>query len=232
AWDPKVLKDGRRLGTKLVNAARLVYGYEGDSGEVVHPLDRALIGRLRATIDTVTGRWDAWEHQAALAATETWFWSDFCDNYLELSKGRAYRADPSAIATLRLAMGVVLRLFAPIVPYVTEDIWQTTARQEGSIHRARWPSPAELPNARDDGSFDAAVTVLTQVRRAKSEAKLSMRFPVDHLRVVGPESLLRSLKSVVDDVAETGNIRTHELVSDGDAGELKASVHLAEAAEQ
>jgi valyl-tRNA synthetase len=232
AWDPKVLKDGKRLTTKLLNAARLVYGYEGDSGEVVQPLDRALIARLRATIERVTGRWDAWEHQAALAATETWFWSDFCDNYLELSKGRAYKGDPSAISTLRAAMGIVLRLFAPILPYATEQIWQTTAGQDGSVHGARWPSIEELPKTEEDGSFDAAVSVLTQVRRAKSEAKVSMRFPVDHLRVVGPEAQLRSLKAAMDDVAETGNVRVHELVADGAAEGLSASVSLAEVTER
>ena len=200
AWDPKVLKDGRRLATKLLNAARLVYGYEGDAGEVTSPLDRALIGRLGATIARVTDRWDAWEHQNALGITETWFWSDLCDNYLELSKGRAYRADPSAIATLRIAIDVVLRLFAPVVPFITEEIWQTIANERDSIHVAPWPVADKLPAGEDDGCFDAAVEVLTQVRRAKSQAKVSMRFPVRHLRVSGSEAQLGLLKLVIDDV--------------------------------
>jgi valyl-tRNA synthetase len=228
AWDPKVLKDGRRLATKLLNAARLVYGYEGDPGEVTSPLDRALIGRLRETIVRVTKRLDVWEHQAALAATETWFWSDFCDNYLELSKGRAYRADPSAIATLRIAMDAVLRLFAPVVPFITEEIWQTIATKPDSIHVASWPAAAELPPGEDDGCFDAAVAVLTQVRRAKSQAKVSMRFPVRHLRVTGPESQLGLLKLVMDDVTETGNIADYELIADGAAETLIADTQLAE----
>jgi valyl-tRNA synthetase len=226
AWDPKVLKDGKRLTTKLVNAARLVYGYQGDPGEVASPLDRALIGRLRATIARVTERWDAWEHQNALALTETWFWSDFCDNYLELSKGRAYAADASAIATLRTAMDAVLRLFAPIVPYMTEEIWQSVAGKPDSIHVARWPTAEELPATEDDGCFDAAVAVLTQVRRAKSQAQVSMRFPVELLRVSGPESQLGSLKLVIDDVLDTGNIANYELVADGGAEALTAETHL------
>ncbi|HEX3328204.1 MAG TPA: valine--tRNA ligase [Actinomycetota bacterium] len=228
AWDPKVLKDGRRLATKLLNAARLVYGYEGDAGEVTYPLDRALIGRLRATIARVTDRWDAWEHQNALGITETWFWSDLCDNYLELSKGRAYRSDPSAIATLRIAMDVVLRLFAPIVPFITEEIWQTTAAKADSIHVASWPTVGELPAGEDEGCFDAAVAVLTQVRRAKSQAKVSMRFPVRHLGVTGPESKLGLLKLVMDDVTETGNIADYELIADGAAETLVADTQLAE----
>jgi valyl-tRNA synthetase len=226
AWDPKVLKDGRRLTTKLLNAARLVYGYEGEPGEVTSPLDRALIARLRTIIGRISQRWDAWEHQNALALAETWFWSDFCDNYLELSKGRAYRSDPSALATLRLAMGVVLRLFAPIVPFITEEIWQTVAVEQGSVHLAPWPTPEELPQGDDDGCFDAAVEVLTQIRRAKSQAKVSMRFPVSHLRVSGTEAQLRSLKLVMDDVTETGNVAGLELVADGTAESLVAETRL------
>ncbi|MEA2510283.1 MAG: valyl-tRNA synthetase, partial [Actinomycetota bacterium] len=228
AWDPKVLKDGRRLTTKLLNAARLVYGYGGDPGEVAAPLDRALIARLQSAIVQITKRWDAWEHQNALALAETWFWSDLCDNYLELSKGRAYRSDPSAIATLRLAMGVVLRLFAPIVPFMTEEIWQTVAGQKESVHVAPWPTAEELPAGEDDGCFNAAVEVLTQVRRAKSQAKVSMRFPVRQLRVSGTEAQLGSLKLVMEDVTETGNVADYELVADGAAESLVAETQLDE----
>jgi valyl-tRNA synthetase len=227
AWDPKVLKDGRRLTTKLLNAARLVYGYEGDAGEMTAPLDRALIGRLRATVDRVTAYLDAWEHQNALATTETWFWSDFCDNYLELSKGRAYRSDASALATLRIAIDVVLRLFAPFVPFMTEEIWQTIAGKSDSIHIASWPTASELPAAEDDGSFDAAVAVLTQVRRAKSQAKVSMRFPVEHLRVTGPEAELGLLKLVLEDLTETGNVANCELIA-GPGSDLVAETRLAD----
>jgi valyl-tRNA synthetase len=228
AWDPKVLKDGRRLATKLLNAARLVYGYEGERGEVTAALDRALIARLREVIDRITERWDAWEHQNALGLAETWFWSDLCDNYLELSKGRAYRADPSALATLHVAMDAVLRLFAPVVPFITEEIWQTIAKQSGSIHVAPWPVVQELPSAEDDGCFDAAVSVLTQVRRAKSQAQVSMRFPVQHLRVSGPEAQLGSLKLVIDDVVETGNVSSYELIADGSVETLTTETELGE----
>jgi valyl-tRNA synthetase len=228
AWDPKVLKDGRRLATKLLNAARLVYGYQGEGGEVTAPLDRALIARLGTAIEQITERWDAWEHQNALAIAETWFWSDLCDNYLELSKGRAYGSDPSALATLHMAIDAALRLFAPIVPFITEEVWQTVAGNTHSIHTAPWPAVEELPTTEDDGCFDAAVEVLTQVRRAKSQAQVSMRFPVHHLGVSGPEAQLRSLKSVIDDVVETGNVASYELSADGSAETLVADTQLAE----
>jgi valyl-tRNA synthetase len=93
---------------------------------------------------------------------------------------------------------------------------------------ASWPAVEELPTGEDDGCFDAAVAVLTQVRRAKSQAKVSMRFPVRHLRVTGPENQLGLLKLVMDDVTETGNIADCELIADGAVESLIADTQLAE----
>jgi valyl-tRNA synthetase len=227
AFDPKVFREGRRLVTKIRNAARLVNGYDGDSGASVHPLDRALVARLAALIDDVTARWDEWDHAGALEATETWFWSDFCDNYLELSKARAYAGDPSALGTLRRALDVVVRMFAPILPFGTEEVWNSARSTPESIHSAPWPSPSELEGADDNGSFDAAVSVLTQVRRAKSEAKVSLKHPVEHLEVRGPQRPLGALSAVMSDVAATINVVNHELIPEDSGDGLVASVRLA-----
>jgi valyl-tRNA synthetase len=226
AADPKVMKEGRRLVTKIRNAARLIQGYEGESGECTHPLDRALIARLRALIEQATERWENWDHAGALAATETWFWSDLCDNYLELSKARAYAQDPSALATLRIALGAVLRMFAPYVPYITEEIWNAGRRQPESIHVTSWPAPDDLPATEDDGSFDAAVEILTQARRAKSEAKVSVRFPIERLQVRGSERQIAVLEPVMADVDSTLNVAQHDFVFDDGADGLVALVAL------
>ncbi|HEX2049694.1 MAG TPA: valine--tRNA ligase [Actinomycetota bacterium] len=230
AFDPNVFKEGRRLVTKLRNAARLVSGYEGESGEPRHPLDRALVARLARLVDDVTARWDEWDHAGALDATETWFWSDFCDNYLELSKQRAYGGDPSALGALRCALDVVVRLFAPVLPYVTEDVYNEGRAEPASVHRAPWPAASELPGGHDDGCFDAAVAVVTQVRKAKSEAKVSLKFPVERLVVRGPRATLDVLEPVMADVCATANVESHELVADDadDADELRAEVTLGE----
>jgi valyl-tRNA synthetase len=226
AVDFKVMREGKRLVTKIRNAARLIQGYAGDSGRPEHPLDRALIARLRALIEHVTQRWEDWDHAGALDATETWFWSDLCDNYLELSKARAYAGDASAVGTLRLALDVVLRLFAPYVPYITEEVWNGGLEFPESIHARSWPSVDELPTTEDDGTFDAAVEVLTQVRRAKSEAKVSVRYPVERLVVMGPGEAVEALAKVIDDIASTLNVAHHELTRDGTAEGLRASVVL------
>ena len=227
-FDPKAFREGKRLVTKIRNAARLIKGYEGESGPVNKPIDRALVARLRGLVHEVTQRWEDWDHAGALAATETWFWSDLCDNYLELSKTRAYDGDGSALTALRAALDVVLRLFAPIVPYVTEEVYNSERAEPESIHRAPWPEPDELPDGKDDGCFGAAVEVLTQIRRVKSEAKVSLRFPVDRLVVTGRPASLDLLESVIDDVKSTVNVKTHELSADESRETLTVEVVLGE----
>jgi valyl-tRNA synthetase len=228
AIDSGVFKEGKRLVTKMRNAARLVQSYEGEGGDPNTPLDRALIARLRALVDTVTASWEDWDHAGALAATESWFWGDFCDNYLELSKTRSYAGDPSAIGTLRRALNVVVRLFAPILPYITEEIYNTGRKEPASVHRATWPSADELPAAEDDGSFDAGVAVLSKIRKAKSEAKVSLRVPVERSVVRGPDVMLDLFSRVQEDVASTVNVQHFELVTDEEAEELGVAVELGE----
>jgi valyl-tRNA synthetase len=226
AIDSGVFKEGKRLVTKMRNAARLIQSYEGEGGEPRLPLDRALMARLRALIETVTVNWEEWDHAGALAATESWFWGDFCDNYLELSKTRSYAGDPSAIGTLRAALDVVVRLFAPILPYITEEIFNAGRDEPVSVHRAPWPSASELPAAEDDGSFDAGVTVLTKIRKAKSEAKVSLRVPVERAVVKGTGEMLDLFSRVQKDVGATVNVQLFELVTDDKAEELTVAVEL------
>jgi valyl-tRNA synthetase len=215
--DANVFREGKRLVTKIRNAARLVRGYEGEPGDPTHPLDRALIARLRKLVEDATTEWESWDHARALDLTETWFWSDFTDNYLELSKTRAYAGDPSALGTLRTALDVVLRLFAPVVPFITEEVWNQERSKPASIHREPWPVPDELPDAVDDGCFDVAVEVLARIRKAKSEAKVSIKWPVTDLSISGSRTKLDLLTTVLDDVLSTGNVRRHSLTeTEGD----------------
>jgi valyl-tRNA synthetase len=228
AFDPNVLREGKRLVTKIRNAARLVHGYEGVSGPAAHALDRALLARLRATIERATLEWNRWDHAGALDAIETWFWSDFCDNYLELSKARAYAGDSSALGTLRTALEIVIRLFAPFLPFITEEVWNGTSSEPASVHRASWPRADELTGAVDDGSFAVAVALLTQVRRAKSQAKVSIRYPVSRLEVRVPPAKLALLGKVMDDVSSSLAVQRFEVVPDGSIDVPAAAITLGE----
>ncbi len=214
AIDESVYKEGRRLTTKLRNAARLVHGFEGVSGDATNALDLAFVARTRASVERVTAAWESWDHARALELSESWFWADLCDNYLELSKARAYAGDPSALGTLRKAIDVALRLFAPVLPFVTEDLYNEERDAFISVHRAAWPLPAEMEGAGSADPFDVAVQVLAEVRKAKSAAQVSVRWPVTTMQVRGPEAFLSPLRTVMSDVESTLNAGASELVID------------------
>jgi len=149
-FDTNVLKVGKRLVTKLFNAGKFVLGQAGEPGPITHPLDLAFLSLLKDVAARATDNLRKFEHAAALSETEKFFWRGLTDNYLELVKART-RSDTdlagrgSALATLQLAMNVFLRLFAPFVPYITEEVWSWS--HEGSIHRAAWPAAEEFPQA-------------------------------------------------------------------------------------
>jgi valyl-tRNA synthetase len=233
-FDPAQLRVGRRLAIKLLNAARFVLalapaagarhdgagdgartGPGGDPGPdrapVTEPLDRAMLSRLADVVAGATEAFGSYDHAGALHETESFFWF-FCDDYLELVKSRAYgehgpRAAASAVAALRTALSVLLRLFAPVLPFVTEEAWSWW--QEGSIHRARWPHPAGLRSAAGDADpavLDAASVAIAAVRTAKSAARLSMRAPVRQLVVSAGEEGLARIRPVLADVQAAGKV--------------------------
>ena len=223
AYDPGQLRIGRRLAVKILNATRFVLGIAPPDGEarVSEPLDRAMLGRLAGLVDECTAALEAYDNALALQLTERFFWW-FCDDYLELVKARAYgdsgpAAAGSAIAALRLAVSVLLRLFAPFLPFVTEEAWSWDhdgSIPRGSIHRAAWPDPEplrDLAGPAGDGLLDAASGAIGSIRRAKSQARLPMRASARRLVVTAPEAGLAALSEVLGDVRAAGVVADVEL---------------------
>ncbi len=229
AADPAQMRVGRRLAIKILNASKFVLGRAMPGGEVSEPIDRGMLARLATVVGEATASFESYQYQQALERTESFFWS-FCDDYLELVKSRAYGGEaPGAASTasarsaLALALSVQLRLFAPFLPFVTEEVWSWW--QDGSIHRAPWPDPVELDvRATDDPAvLDAVAGVLAAVRRTKTAEKRSLRAPVARLVVSGPEETLTALRAAQGDLLEAGNVAELVLVE----GEPAVEVALA-----
>jgi valyl-tRNA synthetase len=220
AFDPARIRVGRRLATKLLNASKFALGLgaaEATRAPVTEPLDTSLLAALTRVVVAVTEALDAYDHTAALQVAETFFWT-FCDDYIELVKERAYGTGPaatSARAALATALSTQLRLFAPFLPYVTEEVWSWW--RYGSVHRAPWPTRHEVGRAAGDGDPELlrlAGDALTQVRRAKSDRKVSMRTDVPLAEALGPADVLRRLELVGDDLRAAGRIGTLDLLPD------------------
>jgi valyl-tRNA synthetase len=232
-FDVGQLKVGRRLGIKILNASKFVLSLDGAAGPVTEPVDLSLLAALDGVVRSATAALADYDHAGALEAIERFFWM-FCDDYLELVKARAYGADAgaasgsgaaSARGALRAALSVLLRLFAPFLPFVTEEAWSWW--QEGSVHRAAWPSGgADLAGA-EAGSpavLQTAATILGQIRKAKTAAKVSMRAEAARVIVRGPDGEL--MRACAGDLLAAGNIDKLSFVPTP-GGEVTTEVTLA-----
>ncbi|HEV7172008.1 valine--tRNA ligase [Pedococcus sp.] len=232
AYDTGQMKVGRRLAIKILNATKfaLTLGeVDGDlSAAVTNPLDRAMLAELAQVVEAATAGFEGWDHTRCLEVTETFFWT-FCDDYLELVKDRAYGGQgdaqaASARAALRIALDVLLRLFAPLLPYVTEEVWSWW--HDGSVHHAAWPTTAEL-GAGDGGDpelLGAVGEALAGVRKSKSEAKVGMRAEVAEIVLAGPGGWTDRVRSAEADLRAAGRITGRIDYTEAETPEVRDTV--------
>ncbi|MFI5079009.1 MAG: class I tRNA ligase family protein, partial [Vicinamibacteria bacterium] len=250
AFDPAQMKVGRRLAIKLLNASKFILAGDlpldaqsqsfGGGQRVTAPLDRGMLTNLAALVADVTGALDDYDYAKALQRTEAFFW-DFCDNYVELVKARRYgdakiggatvaEGQASAQAALRTALEVLLRLFAPYLPFATEEVWSWW--RTGSVHHAAWPTPAEvltgLGGAADSEAqrgYERAQTLSAEVRRQKAALKVSQKTRVTTLRWVVPSEWIAEVRAIEADARGALHIDALELV-EGGSGEVTLTLEL------
>jgi valyl-tRNA synthetase len=230
AYEIAQMKIGRRLAIKLLNASKFVLNLGATEASVLsadlavlsNPLDRAVLAQLADVVAQATKAFDNYDYARALQITESFFWQ-FTDDYVELIKDRAYGAageaeQASVLAALATSLDTLLRLFAPFLPFATEEVWGWW--RNGSVHRAQWPAPLDVPGG--DTTMLATVGVaLSGVRKAKSEAKVKQRTEVLSATITASEALTTQLKAGLGDLKAASNAREITLVV-GD-GELTVS---------
>jgi valyl-tRNA synthetase len=208
--NPTQVKIGRRLAIKVLNAAKFILGFDGRAdAPVTVPVDRSMLAELADVVAGATRALEAYDHARALELAETFFWT-FCDDYLELVKERAYGAaspdQASAVAALKTALSVLLRLFAPVIPFATEEAWSWSNAR--SVHHASWPTVDDLAARGEAGVelLELASLALTGIRRAKTDAKASQKTPVAKATIAAPAVGIALLESAAPDLRAVGRI--------------------------
>lgn len=230
-FDEGQMKVGRRLATKLLNASKFVLSFPEPSGDaaVTESLDRAMLASLDEVVRRATAALQQFEYTTALERTERFFWF-FCDDYLELVKQRAYAEDggaatESARLALRTALSVLQRLLAPFLPFCTEEAWSWWHDDGDSVHTGTWPEPAADRDGAAAEITALASEVISAIRKAKSDAKMSMRAEVASVAVHGRRDALASVDALADDLRAAGNVTSFDLRPSED--DLHVEVSLA-----
>jgi valyl-tRNA synthetase len=229
AFSEDQMKVGKKLATKLLNATKFVLTFPQPDVDAkpTHPVDLAMLARVGETVREATVAFDQYDYARALERTEAMFWW-FCDDYVELVKGRVYNsqgpdASGSAISALRLALSALQRLLAPFMPFTTETVWRWW--QSGSVHTTSWPTESELGPIGDSAILDPIGEILSQVRRAKTDAKTSQKTAVTEATISASESVLAAFELGRGDLSDAGSVRSW--VTKPSAGETTVSAVLA-----
>jgi valyl-tRNA synthetase len=231
AFDTGQMKIGKRLAIKLLNASKFSLSLNAtlNNGDVTQSVDHALLNKLAQVVETATTSFEKYDYTRALEVAETFFWA-FTDDYVELVKERTYGNQGEAAAnSARAALGItthtLLKLFAPFIPFVTEEVWSWW--QEGSIHLQSWPKSSEIITNKTTGinALNNVTWILSEVRKVKTENKQSMKAEVKTLEIWAQADVIEQVKDAQKDLIAAGNIKDLKLnVSDS---EIEVKVELA-----
>lgn len=177
---------GKKLVNKLTNAAKFVFmnleGYDGKSRpKKLEKIDELFLEKLNILVKECTESFEIYEYSRAKSLTEQFFWSDFCDNYLEIVKKRVYQGSGdkklSAQYSLYSSLLVLNKLFAPIIPFITEEVYQNHFRKiEGaeSIHLSSWPKFEKVKEKSGLDEWKLLLELISKIRQEKSSNQKPM----------------------------------------------------------
>ena len=262
ALDENTMKKGRRLAIKIINASK--FGISIAQGALppttspqltINSIDQALLSQLEMTVAQATKALNSYDYSRSLEIIETFFWS-FCDNYIELEKLRGYGTQEfqdsqetfqysdvvSARVTLLTAIETLMCLFAPYMPYATEEVWSWF--KDNSVHLKDWPttssiedaksfwsseitkSPASLDPVEYELDLELIYQILSNVRRAKTEAKVSMKAPVLELRVIASHESAIHIRQAKSDLLRATQTLRFELLEEQGLNQPKLEIQL------
>ena len=240
AFDPSIMKIGRRLAMKIFNAGKFVLSQSAESGDVTEPLDLAFLEKFKHQCGEAVKAFESYEPAHALMETEKFFWSHFTDSYLELVKTRTWgdketprerKEKASAVHALRFSLKVFLRLFAPVLPYSTEFMWQMGfATESKSVHMSLFPSSDDFSifQSGDAEVYDVAMAALSAINQQKTRSKVSIARPVVTLELKGHSKSLSLLEKVKGDVMGATKVAQVQFKIDDELAFLNFSVDAIE----
>jgi len=189
-FSPTEIKKGKQITTKLWNAAKFVLTMSEDFNEadnlIFEPADLWIIEELNKTIEESTKYFDEYQYAKAKTGIEEFFMSKFADYYLEFVKYRLYgneiESKRSAQKTLNDVFINILKLYAPIIPFVTEEIFQYFSSEQ-TIHLSAWPEKINIDSNLDISDFSEAVAAVDEIRKYKSENKISLGAEIEEYKL-------------------------------------------------
>ena len=238
--DEKIFRIGTKLVTKLYNAGKFVLFQDAFIGDITQEIDKAFIYELNLIVNKATNAFEKHEFSIALQETEKFFWGSFTDNYIELVKNRSRNGDfteiSSAVSTLRFSLNILLRLFAPFVPTITDEIWSWAYKKETgieSIHLSDWPKEEEFRNIsppENAESFDLACQAISAVRKSKSELGIGMSRPIKKIDFYCDDVMWEKLNLVLNDVlsASVSSDVDHHRIEKSDKNSIDSKIYLFE----
>ena len=219
-YQEKDVITGKKFITKILNATNFVFmnlKYQKEMPKLCE-VDRIFLTRLNNLIKTSTEAFEDFNYSKAKLETDSFFFWAFADNYLEIIKNRVYNGTDeekaSAYYTLYQTLLVLLKLFAPFTPYITEEIYQTHfAKHEKnkSVHLESWPAQLKIKESKSDEEvWNKLLEVIKLVRQAKSEAKTSMKTEVSLTLPKADSTLLKPVLADLKSVANAKDIKEGE----------------------